>query len=397
MRQQNRYTYFIELSKSLTYQKRYPEAEVAMQQAVSISGHDEWTWRHLSWLQSEQGKFEDAIPTARRALSLKETPEGYFDLCRAALGAHEFAIVAEASSYAISCGRAACGSRYNSFLYYRDRCSPKEYVLTDVVLPSKARLVKGEKAKRILRVPQDALPYQSGTTTVKGALEFSVRPEADLKIIEVLPAGNTLFTISSTLKVRPHSFKERIRQYRSDAVLPTEIKLYLGETENIVIGSKVKQFAPTLRGRDDLATIGNIRSWFLSRFKYAGDGGGSVEEIFTRCTGHCDSIARLCTALCRVNGIAARPVRMNWGGDKQNDQAMWHSVIEVYIRGGGWVAFDPHNKSFGDFPNVYWPNNAIRLHYYPAGKDIATWVEHARPNDSTVPRYSFRLLNGKER
>ena len=389
--QQSNYDNWVRLSKQLTDQKRYAEAERAMQQAVTISGHDEWTWRHLSWLQHEQGKFDDALQNAKRAISIQETPLGFLDLAKAAWGAHEFAQGAQAATYAVGFGRAACGGAYDGLVSLRDRCSPKEYILTDMVQPKKAKLVLGSKVRRALRVAQDAPPYQSTSIALTGAQEFALRTQGELKWVEVLPAGESLFSIITTIRLSPYSFKDTVKRFRPDVPLPTDVKPYLGDTGSITLGPKVRELAPTLRGQDDLATVTNIQQWFLRRFKYAGDGGGSVEEILTRCTGHCDSIARLCSALCRVNGIAARPVRMNWGGDKQNVQAMWHSVVEVYVRGGGWVSLDPHNGGFGFFPLVYWPNSALRLHPYLAPEDNATWVEHARPTDQIVPKYTFRF------
>jgi hypothetical protein len=372
------YNRLVDLSRKLGEKKDFAGAEKAITAALKISARDEWAWRHRSWCQRNQGKFPEAVVSARTALRLRKTPWGYYDLAEAAYGNLDFALARDTASKALALGRKALGDAWQPLRGVLDRVSVREYTLTDKIDPKKCRIRDG---KVTVFVAHSAPPYQTAKSAAVNVESFSVRPWGDLTVMEVKPKGQEPFEIVSTIRVTPTPMRKPLEGYAAEASLPDEAKPFLKATPGVEVhGEEVIALGKKLRGRDDLQTVGNIVAWFGKQFTYDGDAGGTTEQIVKARRGHCDAIARLCSALCRVNGIACRPVRMNWG---DSPRVPWHSVCEVYVRGQGWVPFDAGMSSFGTWPNTRWPANAMRLHYYPAeDKDAPQWVEHLRPGDA---------------
>jgi tetratricopeptide (TPR) repeat protein len=375
---QREYNRLVNLSRKLGEKKDFVGAEKAIRSALKISARDEWAWRHLSWCQRNQSKFPEAIASAQAALRLRKTPWGFYDLAEAAYGNLDFDLARETANKALSLGRKTIGNVWEPLRGVLDRVSTKEYVMTDKVDPKKCRRKDG---KITLFVAQSVLPYQTAESVALNVTSFTVRPWGDLAMMEVVPKGDEPFEIVSTIRVTPTPMRKALASYSAREMLPDEVRPYLQATPAIDInGKEVLALAKQLRGRDDVETVNNIVAWFGKHFTYDGNAGGSADQIAKACRGHCDAIARLCSALCRVNGIACRPVRMNWGG---SPPVPWHSVCEVYVRGQGWVPLDAGTSPFGTWPKTCWPSNALRLHYYPAvDKDAPHWVEHVRLGDA---------------
>ncbi len=374
---QREYDRLTDLAQKLGKKKDYAGAEKAIRAALKISDRDEWAWRHLSWCQRNQGRYREAVAAARAALRLRKTPWGYYDLAESAYGNLNFDLARKTADQGLALGRKALGDAWEPLRGVRDRVSVKEYTLTDRVDPKKCRRKNGTIT---LFVPQSVAPYQTATSRAVNAKSFAVRRWGDLTVMDVEPRGDEPFRIVSTIRVRPRPMRKALKGYAPEAPLPEDVKPFLRATPGIETeGPAVAALARRLRGRDDLETIGKVIAWFGKRFTYDAEASGTTEQIVKARRGHCDAMARLCSALCRRNGVACRPVRMNWA---DSPRGRWHSVCEVYVRGQGWVPVEPGASSFGTWPLTRWPSNALRLHYYPAhDHDAPHWVEHVRLGD----------------
>ncbi|MCI0642184.1 MAG: hypothetical protein L0Y72_11685 [Gemmataceae bacterium] len=381
------YERLVKQSLEQAQKKQFTEAETSIRAALKISPADEWAWRHLSFLQRHQHKFSDALESAQLALKRRKSCWAYLEIAEAAFGALDYPLARKSIADAKKLGEKACGDAWKLLDQVRERLAPREYVLTDRVDPKKCKLHDG---KIRLWIAQSIPPYQTAKSKAVGARSFTVKSHGDLQYVEVEPNGDQPFEIVTTFVVTPAAFQKELKSFQPAESLPAEVKQFLGPSPQIDIGDEVKALAEKLKGKDDLETVGNICAWFRKHMKYDDNAGGDTAKILQSCRGHCDAICRLCTALGRAAGVAVRPVRMNWGYLEK--EVVYHSLCEMWVRGVGWIPFDPFNESLSVWPNLRWPNVALRLHYYPAQDwDFAQWVELVRP-DTKPPTYTTRLL-----
>lgn len=382
---------YAELSKRLTNAKDYSSAERAIRFALAANAGDEWAWRHLSWLLCRQNRFEEAAQAAKQALSLKETPFGLADLANAAMGQQDYAQVRQVATYALSFSPQILGKTSEHFWNLYNAVRTREFTLIDRVDPKKLRRINGSIA---IPVAQDLPPYQTAQVKVRGVKSFQLRKENDMAVLIVEPFADKIFEIVSTIRVTPTSFRSQLAQFSQGTDIPETIAPFLSSTDRIEIeDASIQQLGKSLKGSDDLDSIARIYSWFEQNFRYAGDKPcESPAVILKQRGGHCDAYSRLFTALCRVTGVPARPIRMNhgdWGSraGQESGYVSYHSIVEVWVRGVGWVPTEPQGRGkFG-----IWQGTDIRLYPY-LEKLRSNWAEHLRPDDK-ASRYIRKFLD----
>jgi transglutaminase-like putative cysteine protease len=184
-------------------------------------------------------------------------------------------------------------------------------------------------------------------------IQFSVQPK------RVFDLGNNRyaefvvdnpkqdFTIQITSKLKLLRYDLATAQKNPDATPPGNLNKYLKDEKYLeVTGPSIQAAAKRLQGTTELDTIKKIYDFVLADLTYdnAKAQSGDLRAIgaaraLTIKTGVCVEYSDLFVALCRAKGIPARCI----GGipTVKNNSTKGHAWAEVYIKGLGWVPFDP--------------------------------------------------------
>lgn len=167
-----------------------------------------------------------------------------------------------------------------------------------------------------------------------------------------------------------------------------------------------------LVGSSELTTVKNIYNFVVSSLSYddAKAKGSDLRAIgavaaLKQKTGVCVEYADLFVALCRAQGIPAKSV----GGipTEGDNSTKGHAWVEAYIKGLGWVAFDPTWGETGaasfnslkpayiylsDIRNDKTLNNSDIFGYRYVGTQVD--IDYSAKIDSARARYLDQTLNG---
>ncbi|MBV6459271.1 MAG: hypothetical protein HONBIEJF_02416 [Fimbriimonadaceae bacterium] len=320
---------------------------------LQLDVDDEWAWRCLSCARRNLGNPEGAVYAADEALRKKETGWGYFDLTAGLVDLGDYQRARSVANHALLMGRPFIGDAYNPIKQQLERIEPRRYEWRFKIDPSKRR----DKKSKVLRfrLPDTDLDSQQSSFRVIGGGAYTVSAEQGFRELEFRSPGKSVFEILVDITVKPVSQRLAVLSRKANAALPAEVKPFLRNEGYGAWSESVLVQAGILKGKDDLQTTYKIADWFKRTIKYAtNDNARTAGETLASKKGHCHQQATLFTALARANGVPCRIVRMNWAEANQTSgKVVWHSYVEVWLRGVGWVHVEPADPlSIGVIPNV---------------------------------------------
>jgi len=349
---------------------------------LQIDVDDEWGWRCLSCARRNLGNPEGAVYAADEALRKKETGWGYFDLTSGLIDQGDYQRARSVSTHALLKGRSFIGDAYNPIKQQAERVEVRRYEWRFRVDPAKRRDKKSKTLR--FRLPDTDMESQTANFRVVGGGNYKLSTENGMRELEFKAPGTSVFDIYIDVTVKPMSQRLSILGRKANASLPAEVKPFLRNEGYASWSESVLVQAGLLKSRDDLQTVYRIADWFKQKIKYAtNDPARTAGETLASKQGHCHQQAMLFSALARANGVPCRIVRMNWTKDNElAGTVVWHSYVEVWLRGAGWVHVEPADPlSIGVIPNV-----KLRIGTTSDEPHLADTLESLRSGDPTWKR-----------
>jgi hypothetical protein len=142
----------------------------------------------------------------------------------------------------------------------------------------------------------------------------------------------------------------------------------------------IKEVAEAIEGETDMEIAKNIYDYIAENMEYEITGGRGLGAVVAlqRGKGDCTEYSDIFAALCRAKNIPARVVS---GCTVRTDsQSPKHNWVEAYLRGYGWVPFDPTS---GAMENIM-----IRGRAFSRMWPVYIYLSHVR-NDEILDNYAF--------
>ena len=167
-----------------------------------------------------------------------------------------------------------------------------------------------------------------------------------LTLTNIPPFSTKIVHIKSNL--RTYSYPKKIELLDFSLFLQPEAFIQSDNPE-------IVQLAKTLQSKDPLQTVSNIFNWIANKIQYVGyvkNERGALHALQSK-KGVCTEFAYLFVALCRANGIPAKPI----GGYICKDNCIvkseqYHNWANFY-HDGAWHLADPQKKVFMDNATQY--------------------------------------------
>ena len=143
---------------------------------------------------------------------------------------------------------------------------------------------------------------------------------------------------------------------------------------------RIQEIAESIEGRTEVDVVHKIYEYVIDHMEYANPSRrsrGAVRAL-QQGEGDCTEYADLFVALCRAKDL---PARFITGYIMRFDSELpKHNWAEVYLRGYGWIPFDP---SAGDIKNAI-----IRGRSFSRMRPVYVYLSHIR-NDEILGDHSF--------
>jgi transglutaminase-like putative cysteine protease len=194
-------------------------------------------------------------------------------------------------------------------------------------------------------IPYEGRVFQTAVTTITGAPHRFVT-QGDNRYAEVQVEDVGTFEITSTVTLPQVSY--RAQAELAGWTFPESVRSYLRPMGSVDSDSVVVQgLAQTLRRPTYAGTVEEVLNWVNANMSYngVGEAGGSTSVILQRRTGHCEGVTTAAVSLLRACGVPARFVRGH-AGAWEKERITWHTILEYYIPGVGWVDWDHHLPPF---------------------------------------------------
>ena len=334
---------------------KWQEAEECFAQAKQAAPLRCEDWNGLSVSQRLQGKYEEALSTARAGCEAFGLPTNRKRLCEALIDVGDFA-----NARTICDKLLADGVPDGEMEPLVHRSAFHRYELTFALDHKRFAWLGQELWKKNgfyqCYFPAE-VPYQTSTAEALDCARFEDgRDAAGNRFFRIWPDGDRPARVVFHVTQVPTLF-DLSRTPPPPYAMPPDVQHYLGKTQVIDPTTPLaRQIAEPLKGRTLEETLDNITHWCTANFKYILEGepgntivpgeAGSDQVLRTgrsRCGGH----SAAAVALLRACGIPARGA-LGFSGIGKDHKPDWHAWTEIwvpgyyrhgagYIAGGLWV------------------------------------------------------------
>lgn len=363
------------------YKTRGAEAEFYYRQCLRLGApnRDEeiWLWHRLSLALARQSKGDEAWKIAQQCWETKRSAEHLGGLIEAKIGQGDFDEARQWMRFAERYPQ-DWGNSGDYLRWIRDQLTTRVYRCV-MNFPADRPPRWGDKNVFAIAIPTSDSPVQKLLSMEFEGARSVVEKTDEMGNVYVeveREPGQDIRQIAE-VAMRPYSFKKDLSKF-DPGPLPDEVKPYLGDWQGdryigpgyrtppnlLQVGPNtplVQGIVKPLLGRTGLESAENVLRWCAANLVK------QVDPLVDPCTsdaviehgnGHCAQVTAAMAALLRGAGIPARALRGKPGCHGTSGMFLQHSVVELYLKGVGWV--DLQNGEAGWRPRT----NFLRFFRY---------------------------------
>lgn len=359
--------------------------ERACRDGIAAGCKSEYLLRGLSWSLCRQQQYAEAFTVAAENWRINPCAWSLAQYVEAAAGKGDYDEARKAARFLLN-NRAEWSDAAQAAQTWIDAVSSRTYRFAWTIDPAKECFQKQNAPDIRVPLPWTNTPYQTATWTVTGSKAFRVERLGENECVRVTPDGLQPFQLKAQVTLTPCNLRRKVEQ-APESKYPADVTKYLGKIGGTDPNSeRVQATAQTLKGKTRKDTIENVLNWCSRSLRFTGTlkqyNGGTGDDILERGGGHCEGLTTGAVSLLRACGIPARYIRGHGAVVGDKGHGSWHTIVEYYVTGVGWISWD-----HGYAPFVTRPTYLCTFHY-----DAPYDVKDARGDRTTLDLWNFQAL-----